>query len=120
MVHLVLQLHDLLKKADDASARVSHKEHLPAIDGIEDLTDLIRECRAAVCHIQSSLPKPPDQDAIAFYVASGYVPPDSVAHGMTRHCEFDDDIAIYWGALRLYVNRNARVALELGRVALGR
>lgn len=120
LVQIVLLLHDLLAKAESAGARVTQTDHLPAIEGVNDLTDLIRECRLAACRLSSRLPYAPDENAIIFCVAAGRSPPGLVVGGLALHCDFDDDIAVYWGELRLYVNRNARAALGLAKVALGR
>ena len=50
-IEMMIGLHDLLWKAHSIGKRISFSEDLNLFPGVKDITDAIRECRNALCHM---------------------------------------------------------------------
>ena len=103
-------LNDLLNKAASKGCRVDIRDHVITSEKIQDLTDLIREVRNACCHIGSRLHRSGRWN-IQWNIVSG-VGRVATVDGITFACEFEDEIAIFFGDLRLYVRRNLQRAFD--------
>ena len=55
ITQLLIGLNDLLQKAKTDDKRISLVEHVQVTAERQDVTDLIRECRNAACHISTGL-----------------------------------------------------------------
>lgn len=116
VIHLLINLNDLLQKAAADGVRIAFREHIPDDSG--DVTDLVRNSRNAACHIGSSL-RDADFGRFGFVSISGGSG-TQIRFGDTFEvsCDFDDDIAFYFGPMRLYLRRHLLRALEEVGVAL--
>lgn len=113
-VSLLINLNDLLMKARKDGRPVTFRDHLDALEKVDDVTDLVQKLRNAVCHINSPLrnigPSP-----FSFFRFEGRCHVN--ANGVRIGCDFDDDIAIYYGQFRIYLRRHiARSIDELSTV----
>ncbi|WP_374391593.1 hypothetical protein [Sphingopyxis sp.] len=103
---ILIELRDLLHKADRLGKRVTFCDDVLPKDGKQrDVTDLITDCRNAVCHISSGI-HIFEQNKFTFNVVAGYFPNAISINGHTMGCDYADDIAVLWGSLRLYVHRH--------------
>lgn len=112
VVMLLINLNDLLGKSSKDEMRVAIADHVELTDKINDVTDLVRECRNAACHIGSGEHLFEGLGKFTFNVISGLSPNAFNLNGVTLGCDFADDIAIYYGEKRLYLRRHLLHALE--------
>jgi hypothetical protein len=111
ITQLLIGLNDLLQKAKRDGKRVALIDHVQITEGRADVTDLIRDCRNAACHISTGLHNL-GTNKFTFNTISGKRPNAFRIGNLTLGCEFEDDIAAYWGESRLYLKRNALVAFQ--------
>jgi hypothetical protein len=110
VVFLLINLNDLLQKAKTDGARISFTDHIALNDRVSDVTDLVSKMRNAACHLGS-----PENDIgiskFRFCTVAGKQ--NAIMLGdLAIGCEFEDDIAIYYGRHRLYVRRHVARAIE--------
>jgi hypothetical protein len=109
VTQLLIELSDLLQKASKKNMRISFSDEE---DGkARDVTDLINDCRNAVCHISSGK-HIFQQNKFAFNVMIGHCPMGMQIGDHTLGCDYPDDIAVYWGGMRLYLRRHYLRAFE--------
>ncbi|MDU8501039.1 hypothetical protein RYB01_17880 [Pseudomonas syringae] len=111
VTHLLIHLNDLLQKANIDKRRISFVEDVEVTDSVTDVTDLVRACRNAACHVTSGEHKI-DAGKFTFCVAAGVGPKHFVINGKEMGCEYSDDIAIYYGVNRLYIRRHLLRSFE--------
>jgi len=110
---ILIGLNDLLQKADRLNMRVDFKDNVDQIVGKErDVTDLISICRNAACHITSPLNTLGGMSFV-FNTVRGKYPSALNINGAAIGCDFEDDMAIYWGSTRLYLKRHLLSSLEI-------
>ncbi|MBP9827935.1 hypothetical protein KBC55_02150 [Patescibacteria group bacterium] len=89
------------------------------VDGGRDITDLVNELRNSVCHQASSL-NIIDGTSIKFMFNRFFRRSPraiSLPDGQFLGCEYDDDVAFYYGSNRIYLYRHVeRLLLELSRL----
>lgn len=112
MITLLINLNDLLGKSNKDGKRVTIDDQVLQTEKIKDVTDLIRECRNAACHIGSGEHLFEGVGKFTFNVVSGYAPSAFDLAGIRFCCDFADDIAVYYGEKRVYVRRHLLTALE--------
>ena len=112
VVTLLINLNDLLGKSNKDEMRVAFDEHVERTEKIKDVTDLVRECRNAACHIGSGEHLFEGLGKFTFNVVSGLSPNAFNLNGVKLGCDFADDIAIYYGEKRVYLRRHLLIALE--------
>lgn len=112
VVTLLINLNDLLGKSNKDEMRVAFDEHVELTEKIKDVTDLVRECRNAACHIGSGEHVFEGLGKFTFNVVSGLSPNAFNLNGVKLGCDFADDIAIYYGEKRVYLRRHLLIALE--------
>lgn len=103
---LLINLHDLLQKANAVGMRVSLSNDIT--DG--DVTDLVSRCRNCVCHLGSSH-KLIGNGKYVFNTAWGATTLFNV-DGIAQTADYPDDVAYFWGNHRLYLQRHLTVALN--------
>lgn len=112
VVTLLINLNDLLGKSNKDEMRVAFDEYVERTEKIKDVTDLVRECRNAACHIGSGEHLFEGLGKFTFNVVSGLSPNAFNLNGVKLGCDFADDIAIYYGEKRVYLRRHLLIALE--------
>ena len=106
----LIGLNDLLQKAHDEGRRIDVTDHIIESEGIRDLTDLISKARNACCHIGSGLHRDGPWK-ITWNIGSGKGLVATVDDVPLTN-EFDDEIAIFFGRLRIYLRRHLQRAFE--------
>lgn len=109
---LLIHLNDLLQKAKTDGKRISFVDDIEITETISDVTDLVRACRYAACHVPSGEHKI-ESGKFTFCVASGYGPTGFVINGKEMGSDYADDIAVYYGKHRLYLKRHLLRSFEL-------
>ncbi|WP_256344841.1 hypothetical protein [Pseudomonas gingeri] len=112
VVMLLINLNDLLGKSNKDEMRVVFADHVELTDKIKDVTDLVRECRNAACHIGSGEHLFEGLGKFTFNVISGLSPEAFSLNGVKLGCDFADDIAVYYGEKRVYLGRHLLLALK--------
>lgn len=97
-------LADIARRAEMDGHRLTSTAHIETDRGIADLHALIVDCRNAVCHVTSGLHKV--SAAVFTWSAIGPGGPPFFIGGRTFANPFDDDVAFYFGNLRLLLKRN--------------
>ncbi|MFD1107561.1 hypothetical protein [Sphingobium olei] len=105
ITQILIELSDLLQKLDKNRKRICFKDDISQQDGGRDVTDLIRDCRNASCHISSGA-HIFQQNKFVFNVMVGYCPAAMQINDVILGCDYADDIAIFWGSLKLYAGRH--------------
>jgi hypothetical protein len=111
VVHLLICLNDLVGKAKADGNRLTTTEDIDIFNEITDLTDLIIKCRNAACHISSTLNNI-EENRFIFNVVEGRRPKAFMLDGLELGCDFEDDIAVYYGKYRFYLHRHGRKAFD--------
>jgi len=112
VIAVLINLNDLLAKSNKDGLRINFVDEVAQADKIKDVTDLVRECRNAACHIGSGEHLFEGLGKFTFNVVSGYMPTAFDLNGVKLGCDFADDIAIYYGEKRIYLRRHLLIALE--------
>jgi hypothetical protein len=108
-VLLMINLNDLLMKAKKDGRSVSFCDHIESSEKVIDITDLVSKMRNAVCHVNSPLRNVgPAPFSFNRFIGEGYADND----GITLGCEFPDDVAIYYGQYRIYLQRHIGRAIR--------
>ncbi len=113
---LLILLSDLLKAADKIGQRYRNTDDIGCIDDelrseIRDVTDLVIRCRNACCHISSGN-QIFETNKFSFCVIFGRNPNCFSITGKEIGSDYDDDIAVLWGPMRLYLKRNMLMAYD--------
>ena len=104
VTHFLIVLNDLLQAADHDGRRVSFDVGVHKYD-IKDITDLISKCRNVSCHSTSKIRFTQDV-CLHFNVVVGKIPNAIRIGDEVLGCDYEDDVAIYWGNIRLYLYRH--------------
>lgn len=117
ITELLIYINDMLQKADAMGLRVTLAEHLPDWTSVRDVTELVARCRDAACHVSSGQ-EFFERNKFSFALVVGLVPEAVQIDGAHRGCDFEDDIAVFFGSYRLYLRRNLLDAYTLAVRAL--
>jgi hypothetical protein len=112
VVTLLINLNDLLGKSNKDGNRITISDQVQPNEKIKDVTDLIRECRNAACHIGSGEHVLEGFNKFTFNVIAGLAPSAFEINGIDFGCDFANDIAVYYGDKRVYMRRHLLAALE--------
>lgn len=102
---LMICLHDLLQKCNAENVRITFTDHMDVTSDISDITDLVAKIRNAVCHITSELHMASDNVRFSFNVAYGQVNVAQIGD-IKLKSDFPDDVAFFFGTLRIYLKRH--------------
>ncbi len=100
----LILLNDLLQKAAMDKVRITFNDHIDPAWGA-DVTEFVRAMRNAVVHIPSGL-RDFEGNRFAFNVIRGYAPRAMIMGDHVIGCDFEDDIAVNYGGMRLYLRRH--------------
>lgn len=102
----MILLHDILQCAARLARRVDFDDHICETEATKDITDLVAKVRGACCHMGSGSRQVGDTESIsAFNVVAGREAGFSLA-GVYMGCDFDDDLACWFGGHRIYMKRH--------------
>lgn len=111
-IDFTICLRDLLSKVETHAARIDFTDDVQTNGYIKDVTDLITAMRDSCCHINSfkrSLGGP--QKRGSFNTAYSKIVLMRI-DGVDLSNDYNDDIAYFYGANRLYLKRQAIRAFE--------
>lgn len=112
---LLINLSDLLQKARIDGRRIAFVEDVDIGEG-KDVTDLIAAARNAACHISSPIHKI-DAGKFTLNVIAGRNPNAFRVNGVSYGSDYADDVAVYYGQIRLYIGRHLlRALIEVSHV----
>ena len=107
MVLLLITLKDVLIRADKDGRRISFSDDVELLPGyIEDVTDLICKARSVACHIFSGGKQIAEGSRFYFGFLRGYCPAAIVIGDVQIGNPYHDDVAVYLGRYRCYLNRH--------------
>lgn len=114
---ILIHLNDLLQKAKGKGFRVSFTDDMMVTDKILDVTDLVREFRNAAAHIPSALRRH-GTNTFSFNIVKGR---GSNFSSDLPDIGYDDDFAIIYGGMHLYLHRHIvrafqEIAPEFSRI----
>lgn len=112
----LIYLNDLLQKAKDDGNEIAFSDHINITEKVKNITDLVRQGRNAASHMNTGL-NDVDFGRFQFGVSAGRGAMMQVDGQARMENEFDDDIAIFFGDMRIYVERHMRRALREVRTA---
>lgn len=104
-VALLISLRDLMYKAEKYSSRIGFSDDVDQRNKVQDVSDLIKFVRDALCH--------PDSDN--HYIDNGCKATFNVCFGagclvkiddFTQESAYDDDICFFFGMHRIYLKRH--------------
>ncbi len=120
IVFMLILLNDLLQKAKSSGSRIAFRDDINQQARVMDVTDLVNNCRNAACHLASTLSRV-EAGVFRFNVVPGRQPNAIRLGNETFGSDYDDDIAIFYGANRLYLKRHAvRAFLEAREILRAR
>ena len=111
ITQILIDLNDVLQKASSMGKRISFIDDVFPNDGSQDVTTLINNCRNACCHISSGKHLF-ENNKFTFMVMIGKHENGVVINGQSLGCQYEDDVAIFWGNIRLYLKRNLLRAFQ--------
>jgi hypothetical protein len=121
VVEMIICLHESLTTAKNENLRVNFVEHVLIRPDVADVTDAVRMIRDACCHTASgrSHINSPRTRAIFYVMArGGHGHASANIGGFSYMNDYADDIAIFFGKNRLYLQRHAWRAYQEARKAL--
>jgi hypothetical protein len=111
-IELLIALRDLMYKAQKYSSRINFDDDIKKTEQINDVSDLIKYVRDALCH--------PDSEN--HYIEAGNIKATfNVAFGKAnllkigdfeQHSQYQDDICFFFGSQGIYLNRHIVRAFE--------
>lgn len=117
-VELLISLRDLMYKAEKYSSRIDFTDDVPIGDRINDVSDLIKYVRDAICH--------PDSDN--HYIEKGNIKATfNVGFGRANLIKigdfeqsslYEDDVCFFFGSKGIYLKRHVIRAFEEARAKL--
>jgi hypothetical protein len=118
LTEMLICLNDLLGKSQAAGFPIDFEDHVSKRGAVTGVRTLVLFVRNAVCHISS--PNHNHEEINARLSFNSCIGKGCLAEidGLRLECEFDDDIAFFFGAQRLYLKRHAIRAFESARASL--
>ena len=114
----MILLHDILQQSAKLADRIDFDDHVLDTEGTKDITDLVAKVRGACCHLGSKSRRIRDTQSLsAFNVVAGKCTGMSLG-GVQMGCEFDDDVACWFGGHRIYIGRHILRAFDEAKVAI--
>lgn len=115
-ISIILKLNDLLQKYNQLGKRINFADDIPS----GDITDLVRNIRNAICHLDSdeNLLDSEAQIKFVFNIIIGKGKAIKIGDKVAAKSDYDDDIAFFYGEHRLYFKRHLlRVLSEVVVIA---
>jgi hypothetical protein len=104
-IELMICLNDLLAKAKNEAQRVSFTDDVNPEVG--DITDLVALIRNAACHIPSRTRHVDNfGNRLLLMTVYGRFPHAFVANGVDLGCDYEDDLAFFYGNEKIYFTRH--------------
>ena len=117
-IELLICLHDLMYKMENYSSRISLDEDIVKTDEINDITDVIKYMRDALCHVDSDnhyLEKGDKKAIFNVLYGEGSI---FTVYDYVQESYYPDDICFFYGSQKVYLNRHILPAVEEARSKL--
>jgi hypothetical protein len=110
-ISVLISLRDLMYKSEKYSSRIAFADDVIQVGKVNDVSDLIKFVRDALCHPDSDNHYVEDGIKSSFNVFFGG---GSIAQvgGQRQENSYDDDICFYFGPHRIYLRRHIIRAFE--------
>ena len=111
-IELLICLRDLMYKTEKFSTRVAFDNDIIKNDKINDITDVIKYVRDALCHLDSDnhyLEKNNIKATYNIMFGKGTV---AKINDYEQTSEHEDDICFFFGSQRVYLNRHIITAIK--------
>lgn len=118
-IFLSIYLNEILQKLKSINRRISFQDDISirGRDNLKDITDLINAIRNSACHIKSNLHAVAGENNTGrFNIMRGkgtMMQIGEVSYGN----DYEDDVAIWSGELRIYLNRHIKRAVAEAKIA---
>jgi hypothetical protein len=116
VVLMLMATNDLLQRASRMGARVDWREGIPQAPAKADVTDVISWMRNAACHTGSNR-SVLDGNRFVFNVLRGKGVKMKGGDAVLE-CEYDDDLAVFFGSTRIYLHRQLIAAFNDAKLRL--
>ena len=111
-IELLVCLRDLMYKTEKYSSRISFDEDIVKNDKVNDITDVIKYVRDALCHLDSDIHYLEEGDIKAiFNIIYGKGSILSV-FDYVQESDYLDDICFFFGSQKIYLKRHILPAVE--------
>ena len=117
-IELLIALRDLMYKAQKHAARISFTEDVKTTEKINDVTDLIKYVRDALCHPDSENHYvEPGNIKATFNVAFGKANLMKIGD-FQQTSQYQDDICFFFGSQQIYLKRHIIRAFDEAKASL--
>lgn len=109
----LIHLNELLQRASNRGRRVNFADDIHPADRSGDVTDLVNRVRGAACHVSSPVSAFGKANRFVFNMVYGRVLDGyEFEDGAWRGCEYDGELAIFYGPTRVLVRRHLHRAFD--------
>lgn len=117
-IELMICLNDLLAKANQKDVRIGFTDDVPVSRQVKDITDLVAMIRNAACHMPSGTRHVDDAgNRFSFCSMAGKVA-GVLINDVVLEAEYEDDMAFFYGSLRIYLKRHVLRSFKEAKDAL--
>ena len=110
-IEVIIRLDYLLQKLNSINNRITWPEDI-SNKSIDDITDLVNKIRNAICHFDSKLNYIDDSNKFVFNIACGKMPNAYKVGDIVLGCDYEDDIAFFYGDYKIYLKRHIERLLK--------
>jgi len=114
-IEILIRLNYILQELSKNNNRIVWTDDILTDQKIKDITDLVNHLRNAACHIDSQKNYITNSSIkFVFNTFVGKCPNSIKINGeiISLGCEYEDDIAFYYGDKRIYLVRHIKKLLE--------
>ena len=112
-IEILIRLDYILQKLSKNNSRIIWADDIQTDQNIGDITDLVNKLRNAVCHVGSRTHYISNSDIKFDFNRIFGKGPNAVQIGdFSSGCEYEDDIAFYYGDKRIYLRRHIKRLLD--------
>lgn len=117
-IELLICLNDLMSKTEKYASRISFDEDIVKSDQVNDITDVTKYMRDALCHLDSDnhyLEKGSIKAIFNIIYGEGSI---FTLFGYVQESYHPDDTCFFYGSQKIYLNRHILPAVEEARSKL--
>ena len=117
-IELLICLHDLACKTEKYSSRITFDEDIVSSDQVNDITDVIKYMRDALCHLDADshyLEKGDNKAIFNVIYGEGSI---FTLFGYVQESYHADDTCFFYGSQKIYLNRHILPVIEQAKEKL--
>ena len=113
-IEILIRLDYVLQKLSKQGNRINWTNDIQINQDVADVTDLVSNLRNAACHNESFLNYISNSNIKFVFNSFNGKCPNAIQIGQNQKlgCEYEDDIAFYYGDKRIYLIRHIKRLLE--------